>query len=187
MLKLMPDASLTGNRFIRLANNTYQLPNNYHGLTGKLDLSSYDDLTIIVPETYRYFATMCLICSTTSPSKSYQPKHKIVFNHSTFDNVIFSLFCFDGISTFECHNSLQLPKTVSSCPFTISDSLKQNSYDEEIQDFATKTTSEIYNRLDCIKMLIKSNMDGNEKMPKYKMFQLNEILNKLDEITILIC
>ena len=110
MLRLSQNLSLEDNDFINVGLNTYQIPATYTGIEGKYDLSSYDDVTIIIPETIQFFDSLCLTCGLTSPSKSVakRPKHKIIFKHNSFKDVIFSSLCFDGISIHFILNSIKI-------------------------------------------------------------------------------
>ena len=113
MLKFESLLSLEENKLIKVDQNTWKVPIKYDGLTGMLDLSDYDDLTIIIPESIQFIDSMCITCKANSPSrlKENHRNHKIVLKHTSFKNVKFHLLCFDGITKFEV-NKQELIKTL---------------------------------------------------------------------------
>ena len=189
MLKLNQSASLEENKFIKIGLNIYQLPAIYTGIEGKYDLSNYDDLTIIIPETIRFFDSLCLTCSATSPSKhnTKQPKHKIVFNHISFNNVKFSSLCFDGIVYFEVKSNeivKMIPDYVSSYPFTIINS-NNNSYFISLLNRDLKhKIDELTMQIDNIKIMLKNcnNDDLTLRELKCKLMKCDDIESKLLDI-----
>ena len=193
MLKLIQDVSLEDNHFIKIESNIYQIPATYTGIEGKYDLSNYDDLTIIIPETIRFFDSLCLTCSATSPSKNIynikQPKHKLIFNHKSFENIIFSSLCFDGISIFEVKsnkNIESIPYYVSSYPRTIIVTDNTPLLNLLFKDLQNKINNLII-QLDNIKTLLKCNENNNDndltlKELKNKLIKYDKIENKLIDI-----
>ena len=191
MLKLIQDASLEDNHFVKIGLNIYQLPAIYTGIEGKYDLSNYDNLTIIIPETIRFFDSLCLTCSATSPTMNNvkQPKHKIVFNHNSFDNIVFSSLCFDGISIFEVKsnkNIESIPYYVSSYPRTIivtDNTPLINLLSEESKN----KINNLITQIDNIKILLKCSMNNNDddltlKELKNKLIKYDKIKDKLFDI-----
>ena len=189
MLKLVQDISLEDNHFIKIGLNMYQLPALYTGIEGKYDLSNFDDLIIVIPETIRFFDSLCITCSATSPTMNNikKPKHKIIFNHNTFENVVFSSLCFDGISIFEVKSDKiaeSIPYYISSYPRTIT--VINNS--ELINLLSEESKNKINNlitQLDNIKIMLKCSIDDNNltlRELKNKLIKYDKIETKIMDI-----
>jgi hypothetical protein len=110
------------NMFIYIDDYTYEIPHEYNSLSGHLDLSSYDNLTIIIPDSIHNFDFMCLTCVANTPSINANRHHELIFKHQSFENVDFKLCCFDGISNFKFVSKdciYNFPKQISSYPYSI--------------------------------------------------------------------
>ena len=193
MLKLNQQLSLEENDFIKFGTNVYQISTDYNGIEGKLDLSDYDDLVIIIPETIQYFGTMCITCNSNSPSKStiYHKHHKLIFNHLSLANVVFELFCFDGITTFEVKTNAiksQLPNFISSYPYTMITSDNTEYCNNLANQNIINRHNKINNKIDILKTAIdnylKQKNDKNETLAskKYDILKIDSAESKIDDI-----
>jgi len=191
MLKLNPNLSIIENKLIHLNNNIYQIPSTYQQITGTLDLSKYNDLIILIPETIQFFGSMCITCidNTPSVSKELHKNHKLIFAHNSINNVVFSLFCFDGISIFEFKNNdiiKQVPDFLSSYPSALISSNQDNYNKTLIKEKINSEVSQIDEQLENIKMIInywtEENNTDSVKILKCKLIQCQNIKNELMKI-----
>ena len=173
------------NNFIYIDDYTYEIPNDYTSISGHLDLSSYDNLTIIIPDSIHYFDFMCLTCVANTPSINANRCHEIIFKHQSFENVNFKLCCFDGISNFkfisqDCINDF--PKHISSYPYSISLMSNQNLL-FDLSNYLQEKKNNINETLNIITMCLQNNENINSiKLLKLKIKKYDKIKEKLNDI-----
>lgn len=189
MLRLDQNLSLEDNNFIKINSNIYQIPATYTSIEGKYDLYMYDSLTIIIPETIHFFDSLCLTCSSASPTNTLgkQPNHKIIFNHNTFKNVVFSSLCFDGIAAFEFKSdeiAQSIPYYISSYPRMLIVSDFNKYLTTKLYEESKNKIDDLIIQLDNIKILLK-NMNNDKstiKELKSKLIKYDKVKNKLIDI-----
>lgn len=177
------------NQFINLGNNKYRISRSFSSLKGNIDLSNYNDLQIIIPETVKFIDSYVITDLINTPSHENNNKNiKITFEHKTFEGCTFNIYCFDGIEKFECMTTEAyntFPKYLTSNTFTVinlnddkylklAEAIKNNR-----QDILDKLLSIqiIINEIDVDKITNQQILKDELKRTKKINEMLNEIFN----------
>jgi hypothetical protein len=183
--------NLIENHLIQIDEFTYEIPSEYNHISGHLDLSSYDNLTIIIPETIHNFSFMCITCVANTPSINNHKQHCLIFKHLSFHDVNFDLCCFDGINNFKFMNQnviSEFPKSVSSYKYSMQLISNNGNLNDELMRYLENERMNINQMITTLQLSVQHNDNNmNTKLLKLKIknyeqarLKLNEVLNLLN-------
>jgi len=171
---------------IKITNEIYLIRNVYTELIGELDISNYNNITIIIPETIRSFN--CHFINSIGKNNNFTIK----FEHISFKNCYFESCCFSNVYNFKFNEDknenkiLILPKYAIDNRYNIIIESDDEIIKSKLEEQYLQKLNELQNNLSIIQCFInmsileynKKKQNEKDKMDKDEIINQNQLQNQ---------